>query len=66
MDLRTARVLRMQPGEPCIVCDACGMVRRVAKANGMAPAWFLDGKAPPGWLLERDEQRTDLCPTCRP
>lgn len=34
----------------------------------MAPAWLLNGKAPKGWRVERDEEngtRKDWCPRCR-
>ena len=55
------------PGEPHIQCDGCGAVRLVAGKTSYAPAWFLAGRAPPGWRGVRThdgEKRWDLCPRC--
>lgn len=58
--------LGFTPGPPRVICDGCGAVHGVEKRNGMAYAWFLDGKAPPGWLIERDDdERRDYCRECR-
>jgi hypothetical protein len=54
--------------EPHITCDGCGLVRSVFRARGVgAPAaWFLDGKAPPGWrLINCKDGRSDYCPRCK-
>ena len=53
-----------------IVCDGCGYFLRVGKYS-VPPEWYLDGKAPPGWLRvdaigETDEPvRRDYCPRCK-
>jgi hypothetical protein len=70
MDVRTARFLRQEPGEPRIVCDGCGLVRNITTGSKAPPAWFLDGKAPPGWRRSRPDGllgglRQDWCPTCK-
>lgn len=53
--------------EPAIICDGCGLVRNILSGRRMVPpAWFFDGKAPPGWARKYDEgRRRDLCPECR-
>ena len=57
--------------EPRITCDGCGLVRDVKKPSGLPFAWFLDGKAAPGWKLVRIDLddgtlvRRDHCPRCR-
>lgn len=56
---------------PRIVCDGCGdtVVVGGRRPGGPPPAWFMDGKAPPGWRLRRlgpgGERRDDRCPRCR-
>lgn len=73
MDARTAAFLRQQPGDPRIICDGpgCGLVRAINRTTALPPAWFLDGKAPPGWKLKRTRiedgtvERVDLCPKCK-
>jgi hypothetical protein len=64
-----AAVLRVEPTEPCIVCDGCGLRRTVYSQRGIgAPAaWFLDRKPAPGWELVRvaDERGWDYCPACK-
>jgi hypothetical protein len=49
-----------------ITCDGCGAVYRV-RADRVPPSWFLDGKAPRGWIrVNGDEgQRRDYCGGCR-
>jgi hypothetical protein len=57
-------------GPPRIRCDhdGCGRVFEV-RGRGIGsipPAWFLDGKSPPGWKTTRtDERRIDYCPDHR-
>lgn len=54
--------LGFSPRDPAIVCDGCGMVRRVVGLRSMGPPkWFLDGKPPPGW---KNEGSFDYCPKC--
>jgi hypothetical protein len=73
MDARTAALLRMEPGEPRVICDGegCGLARPVNRTRGLPPAWFVKHKAPPGWSLQRTElpdgsiTRVDLCPRCK-
>lgn len=58
--------LGFEPGPPRITCDSCGL-RWNLKEDRRPPAWFLNGKAPPGWRLSRNgDKRTDLCPRCKP
>lgn len=53
------------PCEPHITCDGCGVERRITTSH-VPPAWFLDGKAAPGWTLKREgETRRDYCPKCK-
>lgn len=48
---------------PTITCDMCGKAHEV---KWPPPAWFLDGKAPPGWRIKRDsDTRTDWCKACK-
>lgn len=55
---------------PSITCDGCGVVLTIV--SNPPPKWFLDGRAKPGWLLVRHEERegrvrmrSDYCPTCK-
>lgn len=58
------RQLGLEPGPPRITCDTCGTTREIG-VNGIAPAWFLNGDAVPGWKLARDgERRVDTCGRC--
>lgn len=60
-------------GEPRVICDGCGLVHRVQKANGEPYAWFLKGKPPPGWAGTPSDpeapppvsRRRDYCARCR-
>lgn len=53
-----------EPGPPRIECDSCGLRREVK--GPIAPVWFLDGEAPPGWNKTGDGvDRKDLCPQCK-
>lgn len=66
MDVRTAHVLGMEAGDPRIICDGCGLVNRVSRPHGVPFAWFMNGKAPPGWrLLRNGDVRRDFCPRCK-
>lgn len=50
--------------EPHIFCDGCGRKHAVHGPRGPF-TWFLDGKAPKGWRLQRvDGLRRDLCREC--
>jgi hypothetical protein len=61
-----ARMLGEQARGPGVICDGCGIVRRI-HADRPPPAWFLDGKAAPGWRMTRDgDKRDDRCPRCKP
>jgi len=56
-------------GTPRVVCDGegCDATRPVAPINGTRPyAWFLDGRAAPGWSGGRTTggRRVDFCPAC--
>jgi hypothetical protein len=51
-------------GPPRIVCDGCGMVRRL-NTDRPPPKWFLDMKAPPGWKRTKALPRRDWCPRCQ-
>lgn len=66
---RMAMVLRVEPTEPHIVCDGCGVTRTVyANKNSYAPAkWLLDRKPAPGWELVRQAETRgwDYCPACK-
>lgn len=59
------------PRVPHVVCDACGAVKLGVTKRGDLAAWLRNQKAPPGWLLLRDEdptgtvRREDYCPKCR-
>lgn len=63
--------LGFTPGPPHITCDGCGVKLVAQKSNGAPPAWLLNGKAPPGWKLERTDTgagrvyRSDWCPRCK-
>jgi hypothetical protein len=70
-----AAMLRVEPGDPRVVCDGCGLVRSVTSPYGIPYRWFLDryldGKPVPGWFGERTEgpdgvKHLDLCPECKP
>ncbi len=55
------------PSNPRVECDGCGLVKNI---NTPPPAWFLDGKAVPGWRMKRTESETgvvrrDYCATCK-
>ena len=52
---------------PRIVCDVdgCGRVYRLREGR-MPPAWFLDGKPPPGWQRAKiNIPRLDRCAQCK-
>lgn len=49
---------------PRIVCDECGIVYRL-RTDRPPPAWFMDGKAPPGWKRMEKPKRHDRCANCR-
>lgn len=51
--------------EPHIECNSCG-VKKFVSGRSIPPAWFMNGKAAPGWKLVRDhlEKRFDYCPKC--
>ena len=52
--------------KPHILCDSCGVQVNLPTGPGRPPAWFLDGRAPPGWKMDRNgEERLDKCPKCR-
>jgi hypothetical protein len=61
--------LGFEPRDPHIVRDGCGMVRRLdGRTSWAPPAWFLNGKPPPGWGGTRSADgtaRTDYCPRCK-
>ncbi len=60
--------LGMEPGEPRVTCDGCGLRTGVTKASGMPYAWFLNRKGPPGWKSTRTADGAtshDLCPRCK-
>ena len=58
-----AEAIGLTAGPPMIICNGC-RARYVIKAP--PPKWFLDGKAPRGWMTIRldNNARQDLCPTC--
>jgi hypothetical protein len=62
-----AAILGVEPTDPCIVCDGCGLKRTVCSKRGGAPAaWFIERKPAPGWALVTGENsRRDYCPTCK-
>ena len=56
--------------DPRIICDGCGAEHHVYREPMRLPyAWFMDGKAPPGWTVTRtggvSEKRDDRCPKCQ-
>lgn len=56
------------PRAPHLTCDDCGLAQPALRPNGQPYAWILSRKAPPGWLLIRQEEpfsRKDYCPRCR-
>lgn len=61
-----AAMLGRTPHGPRVKCDACGVVLDLS-GRRIAPAWLLDGGAPPGWRMVRGEggKRTDTCGRCR-
>ncbi len=61
-----ATLMRVEPGPPTITCDGCGL-RRSLSDRRVPPQWFMDGKAAPGWRMEKHEDgtRTDLCARCK-
>ena len=60
-----ASVMGVEPGPPRITCDGCG-IKHVLRENKLPPKWFLDGKAPPGWRMDKQrEVRRDYCRTCK-
>ncbi len=55
---------------PAIICDGCGAQVSPTTRRGLPAMWFLDGKAAPGWAMERTEDETgvhrkDWCPWCK-
>ncbi len=62
-----AFIAGVAPSGPRITCDGCGLVLSI-RIDRRPPAWFLDGKAAPGWSLTRDDGdvRIDMCPRCKP
>lgn len=55
---------------PAVYCDGIGCTVSVVALtrSGGPPAWLLNGKAPKGWAVERDDDkhtRLDWCPDCR-
>jgi hypothetical protein len=64
-----AMMLRMEPQDPHIRCDGCGLVLSVYAQRGIRrPAkWFLDDKAARGWRADKnaDGVRRDWCPRCK-
>lgn len=68
---RAAALLRMEPGEPRICCDAplCVAVLPVATHAGGPPAWLLDHRKAPRWGFRKVTvggivKRVDVCPRC--
>ena len=63
------RRLGFEPCDPHIRCDGCSLQLPVTNPRRMAPyAWFLNGKAAPGWQTERLDdgtRRMDWCPSCK-
>lgn len=60
----------VQPREPHVVCDGCGIKCSAETKTGGPKQWLLKRKAPPGWLMDRTEaaghiRRKDWCPRCR-
>jgi hypothetical protein len=58
----------VEPCEPHIKCDGCGLVCRTSKPSGLPYAWFLNNKPAPSWTMRRTEdpfERVDLCPRCK-
>lgn len=60
----------LSPDEPNATCDGCGARAHGLTREGAAAAWLRNGKAPPGWRLERTEDdngvtRRDYCPRCK-
>lgn len=52
--------------DPRITCDTCGLIYRVLAGSHAPPKWFLDGKAPAGWRIDRETgHRLDYCPCCK-
>lgn len=65
IDDTLAKLMGEEPGGPRITCDDCGL-RLNIREDRPPPAWFLDGKAAPGWKLTRDgDRRDDRCPRCK-
>jgi hypothetical protein len=63
------RRIGIGPCEPHIRCDGCGATRSVTGRGACgAAAWFLAGRAAPGWAKRtgEDGKRIDLCPRCKP
>jgi len=62
-----AAVLHMEPTEPHIVCDGCGLRRTVYTKRGAPAAWFLARKPAPGGEIvqQADTQGLDYCPACK-
>lgn len=60
------RAIGLEPCDPHIKCDGCGLVRSIPTRGIWAAKWFLDGKAPPGWSGGRrtDHTREDWCQRC--
>lgn len=61
-----AQAFGTEPGGPSITCDGCGLKLNI-REDRPPPAWFLNGKAAPGWKLTRHgDVRDDRCPRCKP
>ncbi len=66
------RALGMEPCDPHIKCDTCGLVRSVETSRDMGrpAAWFLNRKKAPGWGLRLEHldhgmiKRIDTCANC--
>ena len=62
--------LGIESGPPRITCDGCGRrIEVVAHRHQGPPRWFLELKAPPGWLKEWPDGEggpsLDWCPSCK-
>jgi hypothetical protein len=58
--------LGIPDGEARVICDSCGEIKLCKTRFGLSPEWWMKGKGPPGWIVEKIEDGVNrhFCPRC--